>query len=1378
MVFRGGGIQLRKLLAVSIFLLLLCSTAKAQAWSGVVAASRAEDWSKAGVPSGIPSSSWTQCGPTIPSTATIATINAAISSCTANHYVQLGAGTFNLAGGLLWNTISHVAVRGMGANQTFLVFSNLNSCLGSDADVCFQSGDTNYQGSPQNLTTWSAGYSVGTTSITLAAVSNLAVGNSIMLDQCDTGLNTGNGCTAGTETDNGAVFICSDSTCALNGDGGIPRPNRGQEQMVTVTSISGSGPYTVGITPALIMPNWASSQTPQAWWSSSPSAYDGLENVSLNVGTSGPTSTLAFFNCNNCWVTGTRFVGPPGRSHIAIQWSQHVTVAFNYFYKVDQGTGSVQYGVETSPGSDCLVLSNIFEDVQAPYPADGSATGCVYAYNFDVNNYFPNNSGNPNFLNQSGFPHAVGDEHMLYEGNIGAGIYSDNFHGTHNFITIERNAYNGFQQDRGFVPTGGIGPLILPAYSRFYNVIGNVLGSPVLPFNFYEDSTAVSTGEWPIYVLGLTTDPPVPNDSITTTTVMRWGNYDSNTATSRFVSSEVPSGLTGVLAPFANPVPSSTTLPASFYLSAQPSWWPSGKPWPPIGPDVSSGNVSICNGGVNTAAYVTLSSQCPGGTLAAMGTHINSNPAMDCFLITMGGSPIGTDPAALPFTCTYASSGVVSLSPSSENFGSIVVASSSSAVAFTLTNNSAASATSVSLSLGGTNPGDFAISANTCGSTLAASASCTLNVTFTPTATGSRAATLIATYSGGDGFSPQASTLSGTGTASSTAPTVTTMTATGITATGATSGGTVTSNGGATVTAEGVACGTSANPTAGTGCSIASGGTATPFTITLSGLTPSTTYFYRAYATNSVGTGYGSDLSFTTLSSCTTPVMIGVYTLCNQSTLSLGGSASTISTNLTPFAGNGIEIFGIICANTATCNATPTQTLVISDNINNPETCFTAAPNSPYLSNNTTTPDEVKLWAAYCPSIPAGVTSFTLTWSAIGYYPQITAIEWKAGGIASSGYFESVDSVGFVTTGTSISIPTSGPTVNANDLITGMTQTCGGSVPQTVGTGYTGILVNTPQPGYIAQAKGVTSTATYNMTSTWAVPAPTSCGGGVGNNDSAYGIIVPLKGVISGNMTLTPTTQAFGSVNVGSSSSPVTFTVTNNSASSATGLTVANSGGNTADFVISGSTCTSTLAASASCTLSITFTPAAGGARSTTLQASYSGADGASPRDSVLSGTGVNPTAAIPACTPAGGTFTATTGPITCTDSTGGALICYNQTGYVPIGGASSCPAGSTHYTAPFALTVTGTVYAWAGGAALTDSAAVSYAFTVNPTGPPAPTKIMLVQSGSTTVTNALTAKERKKGVVTADVSFTCTCTIIVATQQSTCSCPITVSEY
>lgn len=95
-------------------------------------------------------------------------------------------------------------------------------------------------------------------------------------------------------------------------------------------------------------------------------------------------------------------------------------------------------------------------------------------------------------------------------------------------------------------------------------------------------------------------------------------------------------------------------------------------------------------------------------------------------------------------------------------------------------------------------------------------------------------------------------------------PTVTTAAATAITATGATCGGNVTDDGNATVTARGVCWSTtSIEPTLSDYHTTDGAGTGT-FTSNLASLTSGTTYFVRAYATNSEGTAYGNTISFTT----------------------------------------------------------------------------------------------------------------------------------------------------------------------------------------------------------------------------------------------------------------------------------------------------------------------------------------------------------------------------------------------------------------------------------------------------------------------------------------------------------------------------------
>ncbi len=105
----------------------------------------------------------------------------------------------------------------------------------------------------------------------------------------------------------------------------------------------------------------------------------------------------------------------------------------------------------------------------------------------------------------------------------------------------------------------------------------------------------------------------------------------------------------------------------------------------------------------------------------------------------------------------------VTLAPVSLSFGNQNVGTTSASQAVSLTNSQSSAVTGVSVSITGTNAGDFA-ETNNCGTSVAANSSCTINVTFSPTAAGARSATLTVTDSAGT----QTASLSGTGVGSVT----------------------------------------------------------------------------------------------------------------------------------------------------------------------------------------------------------------------------------------------------------------------------------------------------------------------------------------------------------------------------------------------------------------------------------------------------------------------------------------------------------------------------------------------------------------------------------------------------------------------------------
>jgi uncharacterized protein (TIGR02145 family) len=135
-------------------------------------------------------------------------------------------------------------------------------------------------------------------------------------------------------------------------------------------------------------------------------------------------------------------------------------------------------------------------------------------------------------------------------------------------------------------------------------------------------------------------------------------------------------------------------------------------------------------------------------------------------------------------------------------------------------------------------------------------------------------------------------------------PVVTTAPVTDITNYTAFCGGEVTDDGGSSVTLRGVCWSTHPEPTLDDPYSVASTGMGT-FTTQLSGLTPGTTYYVRAYATNSMGTAYGAQQVFTTTITLTVPGVI-IGTVSNVTHTSATCSARVVNNGNTTVTASGV----------------------------------------------------------------------------------------------------------------------------------------------------------------------------------------------------------------------------------------------------------------------------------------------------------------------------------------------------------------------------------------------------------------------------------------------------------------------------------------
>ena len=174
--------------------------------------------------------------------------------------------------------------------------------------------------------------------------------------------------------------------------------------------------------------------------------------------------------------------------------------------------------------------------------------------------------------------------------------------------------------------------------------------------------------------------------------------------------------------------------------------------------------------GTNSADFKVSSTTCTTSLAASASCTIS---------VTFDPTATGTRNAALGITAgatalsasltgTGASATLPSVSPTSLTFASQTVGTTSAAQPVTVHNGTAAAVSLTTPAITGTNSADFKVSSTTCTTSLAASASCTISVTFDPAATGTRTAALGITV----GTTAHSVSLTGTGASATSGPVV------------------------------------------------------------------------------------------------------------------------------------------------------------------------------------------------------------------------------------------------------------------------------------------------------------------------------------------------------------------------------------------------------------------------------------------------------------------------------------------------------------------------------------------------------------------------------------------------------------------------------
>ena len=531
-------------------------------------------------------------------------------------------------------------------------------------------------------------------------------------------------------------------------------------------------------------------------------------------------------------------------------------------------------------------------------------------------------------------------------------------------------------------------------------------------------------------------------------------------------------------------------------------------------------------------------------------------------------------------------------SPSHVTWAAVAVGSKGGQKTVTLTNTSAFDINIGSITFTGANPADFSVFSKTCGATLTAGASCTANIVFGPTATGTRTATLD--FADSETNSPQTVSISGLGTTGVVAASPSSLAFGSADVGSSTANQSVTLSNGATslLSITGISV-TGANASdfiiTGTTCSatlsVAAACTATvtfkpaatgtrtaslTFTDSASGSPQSVALSGVGGSAPATASASPASLSFpgTSVASSSAPLTV---TLTN-------GPGSPISISSIGVSGSNASDF-LVSSNTCGASLAIAASCTVSI-VFEPGAAGTRTANLTFADSATNSPQIVALSGSGSSTGATSVSPSGLTWAAVAVgnkSGQKTVTVTNGNGAAIT-----ISSISF-----------SG--ANPGDFSV-FSKTCDATLAPATSCSLN-ILFGPTGTG--------TRTATLNLA----------------DSDTNSPQTVSVSGLgTSGVVAAAPGSLSFGSAALGTSTAAQSIVLSNGNTSPITISSVAIGGVNASDFVLAANTCGSTLSVNGSCSASIYFRPSAAGARSAIL--TFADSATGSPQRVVLSGIG------------------------------------------------------------------------------------------------------------------------------------------------------------
>ena len=520
------------------------------AWCEIIPPDRTAPWQgNVGVPGGIPARTRihknivTDLGADPTGKVDAAPIiQRAILSCPVGQVVYMPAGTFKIATPIYPASKSNFTLRGAGQGQTILHVTTNNVPI-------YSSGVAPWP-PPSDWIRITAGATKGSNTITLSKTSNFAVDMLFTIgpNRLPTWAHNLGGFPDRLRTMGGMFKVRSKTARTITFDPPLPFDFSGMNPMAIAsraTTIQGVG-------------------------------YESF-TVELRDSTAGWAIELG--SAWGCWIYDVEVAHAYTRQTYS---HQAVRCEYRHCYIHDaQAQGPNHEGLDFTHSSWNLVEDNIFNQggsIAVIFgDGGGQCLGNVIAYNYCTGTApgwwdISVNHGPHNMLN-------------LIEGNVLQWYKDDGYFGSSSHNTLLRNSISG--------------QVTLKHFSTYYNIVGNILGAlkPPSLVRVYESNASDYWNQhlYPIFELGFpnignahfhgtfgATTPPdyhtLPNtlegcqqlDRNVKDTIIRHGNYD-------YVNNAV----------VWDPNILDHAIPNSLFYSSQPSWWTSGLPWPPIGPDLT-----------------------------------------------------------------------------------------------------------------------------------------------------------------------------------------------------------------------------------------------------------------------------------------------------------------------------------------------------------------------------------------------------------------------------------------------------------------------------------------------------------------------------------------------------------------------------------------------------------------------------------------------------------------------------------------------------------------------------------------------------------------------------------------------------------------------